>query len=127
VAAVLVLGAALATAATLHLVVDPNRQIDCPQGGNPQAACTIVPGHGWVNPAALVISLLGVAAAASVLLPAFIRRLVGAAAIIGLAAATMAWVATYREQVALEGFWPKLAVCLSTARLLPGGRHPSSS
>jgi hypothetical protein len=103
--AVVVLGAALGSAAALRLVVAPHQRIDCPRAGYPlHGTCTVVPGHGWVNPAVLVISLLGLAAAVSVLLEPFVLRLLGAAAICGLAAATMLWLVTYRDQVHVEGF-----------------------
>jgi hypothetical protein len=102
--AALVLGAALGSAATLRLVVAPSRRIDCPHAGFPlTGTCTIVPGHGWVNPAALVISLLGLAVAVSVLLKPFVLRLLGTAAIFGLAATTMLWLVTYRDQVQVDG------------------------
>jgi hypothetical protein len=102
-AAGLMLGAALAGAAVLHAIVDPNRQILCPGDGNPQRACLIVPGHHWVNPVALGVSLLGLAAAVGVLLSPRVRRLSGAAAIIGVGAAAVVWVATYRQAVPVVG------------------------
>ncbi|HEU5243039.1 MAG TPA: hypothetical protein VFU33_01445 [Gaiellaceae bacterium] len=99
----LVLGAALAAAAALHATLDPNQQIRCPHGGNPQAACTIVPAHGWVNPAALGVSLLGFAAAVGVLLSPRLRRFAGAAASISVGAAAVVWVATYRQAIPVAG------------------------
>jgi hypothetical protein len=95
----LMLGAALAAAALLHETVDPNREIHCPRGGNPQRACTLVPGHGWVDPVALGISLLGLAAAVGLLLSPRLRRLAGAAAILGAGAAAVVWVAASPKPV----------------------------
>jgi len=104
----LILGAGLAAAAILRVAVDPKRQILCPR--NPRAACLIVPGHGWVNPAALGVAMLGVAAAAGVLLAVvlgpFRRRLVGAVAIVCVGAALVVWVATHREVVPLNSYDP---------------------
>ena len=109
-AAGLLLGAGLVGAAVLHAVVDPDQQILCPHGRNPQAACLIVPGHGWVNPAALGIALLGIVAAFGVLLAAvlgsFQRRFVASVAIVGVGAALVVWVATYREAVSTDPYDP---------------------
>jgi hypothetical protein len=98
------LGASLAAAAILHSVVDPHQQIQCPpHPRRPQAACLIVPGHGWVNPVALGMALLGVAAAAGLLLMALVRpahfRLVCAAASLVAGAAVVVWVATSAKPV----------------------------
>jgi hypothetical protein len=95
----LMLGAALAAAALLHESVDPNQEIHCPSGGNPQRACTLVPGHGWVDPVALGISVLGLAAAVGLLLSPRLRRLAGAAAVLGAGAAAAVWVATSPKPV----------------------------
>lgn len=108
-AAALIFGTALAGAAILHAVVDPSQQIKCPPlTRNPQASCLIVPGHVWVNPAAIAIASLGVAVALGLLLTAFLwpfqRRLAGAAAIIGAASATVLWVATYRQSTPVDGY-----------------------
>jgi hypothetical protein len=102
-AAGLALGAGLAGAAILRAVVNAHRQIDCPKGPNPLGACVIVPAHDWVNPAALGLALLGIAAASGLLLAVVLgevqRRRAGAAAILGLGAGLVVWVATYREVV----------------------------
>lgn len=124
----LVLGAALAGAAVLPAVVDPNRQILCPPHARPQAACLIVPAHGWVNPAALGIALLGVAGAMGLLFAVILRplqrRIVGALAILAGAAAAVVWVAAYRQVVpgGLPGsppvFYPSAAWTAADAALI---------
>jgi len=116
-AAGLTLGLALAGAAVLHATVDPNQQIDCPHGRNPQAACTIVPGHGWVNPAAVGIALLGLGAATALVLTALLGssrlRRVAAAVILGAGAAEVAWVATYRQPLGNDGYRSRVVLPVS--------------
>lgn len=108
-AAALIFGVALTGAAALHAVVDPNQQIKCPRFiRHPLgASCLIVPGHGWVNPAALGIALFGVAAASGVLLAALLRplrrRIAAAVTILAGGAAAVVWVAAYREIVPTVG------------------------
>ncbi|HKD94325.1 MAG TPA: hypothetical protein VKB43_06400 [Gaiellaceae bacterium] len=99
VAAGLMLGAALAAAAVLHALVDPHQEVRCPPGVRPQRACALIPGHGWVNPAVLTISLLGLAAAVGVFLSPRLRRLAGTTAILGAGAAAVVWVATSSKPV----------------------------
>jgi hypothetical protein len=107
-AAALTFGAGLAGAAFLHAVVDPNRQINCPRGRNPQAECLIVPGHGWVNPTAIAIASLGIAAAVGFLFTAFLRLLqrgrAATAVTIGGAIAAALWITTYGR--AVPGYGP---------------------
>jgi hypothetical protein len=127
-AAALIFGGALTVAAVLHAVVDPNQQIVCPHGRNPHAECLIVPGHGWANPVALGIALLGVAAASGVLLAVLLRpvhcRIVAAAAIVGVGVALVVWVAAYRAVVSggLAGsppvFYPTPAWTAADAALI---------
>jgi hypothetical protein len=98
-AAGLLIGAALAGAAGLHTIVDPNQQVRCPGGGNPQRACTLVPGHAWVDPVALGIFLLGLAAAVGMFLSPRLRRVAGGTAILGAGAAAVVWLATSPQPV----------------------------
>ena len=107
----LTLGVALAAAAVLHAVFDPHREIRCPpHPGNPGTGCLIIPGHGWSNPAAIGIALLGVAAASGVLWAAILRplqrRIAGALAIVGVGAALVVWVTTYEAVVQADGYDP---------------------
>lgn len=101
----LIFGAGLVGAEALRLLVDPNQQIKCPRFiRHPQGAeCLIVPGHGWVNPAALGIALFGVAVAAGLLIAAVLRprqrRIAGAVGILAGGAAAVVWVAAHRVAV----------------------------
>jgi hypothetical protein len=106
-----IFGAGLAGAAVLRVLVDPNEQIKCPRFiRHPLgASCLIVTGHGWVNPAALGIVLLGLATALGVLLNALLRpsqrRIVGAVAILAGGAAVAVWVVAYRVAVPTAGIF----------------------
>lgn len=99
-AAALLLGAALAGAAILHghrvLQLYP-----CSPSGKCGFGVHLVR-PGWVDPLALGICLLGVAAAACVLRP---RRLVAAAFVVGVATVGVVLVATYQTLTPEARVW----------------------
>jgi hypothetical protein len=101
-AAALALGAAFAGAAFLH----GHRVLQylCPPSGH-SGACGFsvhLVRPGWVDPLALGICLLGLAAAAGVLRP---RRLVTAAIIVGAATVGIVLVATYQTLTPEARVW----------------------
>ena len=100
-AAALVLGAALAGAALLH----GHRafQYFCPPSTHSGECFSVhLVRPGWVDPLALGICLLGLAAAAAVLRP---RRLVAAALIVGAATVGVVLVATYQALTPEARVW----------------------
>lgn len=122
-AAAFVFIAALAGAAVLRAVVDPHQEIKCPPlVNNPQAACLIVPGHGWVNATAVAVAAAGAIAASGLLLTPLLqprrRRVAAAVTILGLVGTVALWVATFRRPVPVvvsPGHYPGARVSPSPA------------